>query len=167
MMAFKEVQWYDRNAVTLSDVYEATLGPHAEAARLTYTCPKDRKAMVELLFAGVLRMTAATVDQWVGCRWFITPKDGTETKLFAVDFYDKTAGFTDKLALGVTLTLHEGDKIIGKTTDACADGTVYHRLTYKLTEFDAYEYVSPPVTVPTPEKPDLQEVEEKPWWWPF
>lgn len=150
---FHEIQWYDRNPKSQSGEYEAIVGPHPHTDRLRYECPIDKIAMVELLFLMHDRMTVATAINWYGTRWFIIPKGKPETILFSIDSYDNNVGYSDKIGLGTTLTLHEGDVIVGRTIDNATGGTVYHRLSYKLTEFEKYARTEPDVQGPAP-KPD-------------
>ena len=53
--------------------------------------------------------------------------------------------------------MNEGDKIRGISFDTSDGGNLDLIICAKITEFDAYEYVSPPITRPFPEKPDVQE----------
>lgn len=129
--------WFDRKPLSIVDQYSSNAAPHAETARVTYTCPQDRKAMVELLYGEVSRMVADPgVFAWCGSRWKFTPAGKTEAELFTVQFYDNNVGKTTSLGLGTTLTLLPGDKIIGYTIDLSAGGTINYQLNYKLTEFD-------------------------------
>jgi len=135
--SFARPAWYDRDSVSRAAEYENTLGPHAATIRLSYICPEDRKAMIESIFMGNLRITAAVTAAWMGISWLITPLNGSQITLFSLNWVDNTVGYRLEQSLGTGITLFPGDKIEASSIDQSTGGTVYHRITYKLTEFDA------------------------------
>lgn len=129
-------EWYDRNPKSIANEYENTLVPHAGTERLSYICPPDRKAMVEGLFMGNLRISAAAPEGWAGISWIITPKGGSDITLFSINWLDNNVGYRLEQPLGTTITLFPDDEITAWTTDLSTNGTIYHRISYKITEFD-------------------------------
>ena len=95
--------------------------------------------MVEVLFAMAIRETAATTPGWAQAFWAYQPAGGTEYSLVAANVSDVETAVGSKalICIGTTLTLAPGDKITGYTSDLGTGGTVYYKLQYKITEFDA------------------------------
>ena len=124
--------------------------------------------MIELLIARVTRITAATTPRIAAAEWKMIPKGGVFKYILPAWLTEaqNDPKDTDKMGLAGTINLFEGDYIRGLTYDTSEDGTCHYFLCYKLTEFDAYPIEKAPFEVELPEK-DLQEPEEKPWWWPF
>ena len=157
-MSFHEPQWYDRNPNTLAEDYNFEHEPHVATTRLTYICPPGKMAMVELLQCKLMRVVAAVAALGCYCYWNFTKKDGSAKVILDAWIFDNTVGARDSAEVGTMLTLTEGDTLTGRTQDTSTDdGKVRYFLSYKITEFDAFEYVSPPVTRPIPEKDDVQQ----------
>jgi len=132
-------EWYDRNPASKADSFGATLVPHAETVRKTYTVPAGKKAMVESLQARVIRVTAATAAGTPYASWRITPSGGSVSSFLRALLItgQNAVKDEDKVSIGTTLTLFAGDKLEAATFDDSTAGTVYHYISYKLTEFDA------------------------------
>jgi len=160
--------WFDRNpSVKADDYIDTGVAPHAGEKRLSYTCPKGRLAMVEILQVKVIRETAATAAKSAGATWYYKPSGGSNTYLLYVNLWTNNIGDKDKEALAATMIILEGDSIEGWTWDLAADGTMNYDLSYKLTEFDILPPIDRELLI-EPAKPDIQQpIVEKPWWWPF
>ena len=152
----RTVPWYDRNAQSKADWYAATLGPHATAIRKTYKCPNGKKAMLEVLQCKLLRETAATSVAAAAAWWSFIPLGGVDTLLLYSRIITNEVGDQDSKAIGASLTMCEGDQLVGTTMDLSTDGSIFHHITYKLTEFDAFPIEEVPFRVKMPVK-DIQE----------
>jgi len=169
-MSFHEIQYWDRNAKSFHDHEDTTAGPHVGKERMTYAVPRDRQALLELLHIKLRRMTAAavvgTVHGYVQLERFLPPVSDT-SQILSVRMFTNNVDDKDKTQIESPMLLNYGDILHVYTSDSSTGGTVRIFLSFKVTEFDAYLYETPPITRPIPEKPDIQEIEEKPWWWPF
>jgi len=160
-MAFHEVQWYDRNPIPrVANSNAVTLAPHPLTQRLTYTCPKDKMAYVELMKAYVCRDGVATANFLVQVYWAYRPSGGTEEAVVDAWIMSLLVGTTNQKS--GSIMLFEGDRIRGLTWDPNPDGTIAYILAYKLTEFDAYQYRDPQKTVPLPPGENVQEPKKEP-----
>lgn len=128
--------WYDRDAASKVADYGGALTPHAETVRITYTCPANKVAMVELLYATIARRTAPTTVDWSSLKWFLTPEGGSEERVFAMTFRENDAGKVIFDHLGTTMSIFEGDRLRAKTTDASTGGEIWFETGYKITEFE-------------------------------
>lgn len=129
--------WYDRNSLPAADGYSDTVGPHLPTERVSYTVPVDRRAMVELLYIQIIRMTAAAPHARVNAEWHLIPEGGAEVDLLVLNQLNNTAGNELHLALGSSFMIFQGDQLLGYTRDQSTNGTVRYELHYKITEFDA------------------------------
>jgi len=160
-MSFHEIEWYDRNPNSLGDNYTLDLAPHAETERLRYECPAEKMAMVELLQAKVMRMIAAEVAGLAYACWKFQKSGETEQMILHSWIIENVVGTKDTSQVGTTVTLSEGDEIIGYTRDGSTGGVVRYFLSYKITEFDAYLYHATPKTRPAP-LVNVQEAKPRP-----
>ena len=161
-----DLPWYDRNPKSKPGRYDITLPPHASTGRLEYTCPTDKRALVELLQATVLRRTAADSVLTVLGYWIFTPKGKVNTMILKAELITNTVGDRVSSELGKNIMLHPGDNLTGVTSDTSTGGECGYFLSYKLTEFNAITKLHQIPSV-EPAKPDLQaptEEIEKPWW---
>jgi len=128
--------WYDRNPVSKVYYYSVTQDPHTLIERFSYTCPANKKAMVEVMSCRVERRTAATTASTAMAVFNFTPSGGTGYYILKSVIYSNGVGDKEYTALGTTLMMFAGDKIQAMDYDASTGGTVdyYHAL--KITEFD-------------------------------
>ena len=131
--------WYDRNPKVRVATYSAAgVAPHGVTQRISYNCPVDRIALIEMLNGWVARKTAATTAGVAGIWWSLQPSGEAEGGLFnSVNFVSNDVGVGGIGALGVTVTLFSGDVIRGSTRDTSTLGTCDYSMTHKITEFDA------------------------------
>jgi len=130
--------WYDRNPIVKADSYwAAAVSPHSETTRLQYTVPSGKKAMVEVLQAGMVQESAPTTPGRAAAFWTITPSGGTEKYLLTADIVATAEGDSSIIGVGSSLILKAGDVLKGKTYDSGSGGTKVILLSYKITEFDA------------------------------
>ena len=158
MSELRTLPWYDRNPESGVGAYLGGLAPHAGTSRLSYTCPKEKIAMVELLSCSIWRTKVDTTPGDVGAHWMLTPKGKTPMMFLYAFLFDNNLGATDTRAIGTTLILLPEDKIEGFTFDLGADGEIMYFLAYKLTLFDAFPIEAPPFQVELPIM-DIQEAE--------
>jgi len=129
--------WYDRNPKTVSEGYKGTLTPHGVTKRLTYTCPTDRKAMVEVLQCQTTRVTAAAPAGLSDSIWWIVPAGGSGDWILRSQIYTNNVGDNSDQAVGASLMLQKDDTIYGESSDVSTGGSCVHCFSYKITEFDA------------------------------
>jgi len=163
-MAFHEVEYYDRKAVSIPGEYIGnTVAPHAATVRRTYTCPPDRKAIVELIELEVVRISVAAPVGIAQAYALFTPAAGTPANTVLVArIRTNVAEDMDSGELQTAFSMHEGDRLDLMTIDLSTGGTCQYLLSFKLTEFDAYLYVDPQKTIPEPRGPDVQEPKREP-----
>ena len=161
-MSFHEVQWYDRKPTSNGDRWSAAaLAPHGLTTRLTYTVPKGKIAMVEVMQARLERVDVAAPAGRPQANWIVTPNGGLAIYLLHAFTRGNIMGDGDGVAIGATLMLFEGDRLWANTVDDSTGGSMDYHLSYKITEFDAYLYHATPKTRPRPEI-DVQEAKPRP-----
>jgi hypothetical protein len=130
--------WYDRNPASKRG-YLSVLdaAPHSLTTRISYTCPSGKKAMVELLYAAVIRKTAPTTVGRAVTAWYLTPSGGTEGLIMEAVLFSSTVGDSIYLSPSGNLMLFPGDTLTSKTFDGSTGGTCDYQMGYKITEFDA------------------------------
>jgi hypothetical protein len=160
-MSFHEIQWYDRNALSKHAHLDASGAPHAATLRLTYVVPKDRKAMLELVQLSIKRLTAAATESDI-LAYLIITTNGESSRILTSRIVTNNVGDSEKCEVGGTIMLNFGDRIDIYTFDGSTGGTIRYFLSYKVTEFDAYLYVSPPKTIPFPPGIDIQQPAPRP-----
>jgi hypothetical protein len=131
--------WYDRSPTSKVDDFGGIYAPHAETSRISYTCPSNKKAMIEALDSIVRRQTVAGTPSYLGALWRFTPNGGSGKVIIAARLSPAENAVTDKDAvrLGSTITMYAGDVLDGRTYDISTTGTILYQLAYKITEFDA------------------------------
>ena len=150
-------QWYDRNPISIERSYYGDNLPHTSTQRWSYTVPSGKKAILEICFAVILRVSAAeTADEVIGGIW-IQPSGSSNVAIVYTTMLTNNVGDMDKTSLGQSLTLKAGDILQAITQDLGTGGLIRYRIAAKITEFDA----NPPksyiyVRDPTP-KPDIQQ----------
>lgn len=162
-MAFKEEQWYDRKPISMSAYWDVTNAPHGTTVRRTYTCPKGKIAMVELLQVEVVRMIAAGTVGLASSFVRVTPTgQAIGDIVLAARIPTNVVGDRAEASLGTTFTMVEGDRLDLVTNDFSIGGTVREFAAYKLSEFDAYLYPDIQKTRPIPLAEDVQEPKKEP-----
>jgi len=130
--------WYDRNPISRAYAYTATnVSPHAEAQRITYTCPSGKKAVAELLQASVFRRTAATTPVYGSAYIELQPSGGTLVVILLARVVTNDVKDKDDAFLSGSIVLASGDSLQGFTADASTGGACDYKLCMKITEFDA------------------------------
>jgi len=130
--------WYDRNPSNQHLYYEGYgISPHVKTGRWNYTVPAGKKALVELVWARLIRKSAATTlgDAYAGI-WFLV-SGGTNRWLAGAWICDNTVGATKDFVLGQSIIMLPGDSIFGYTADGSTGGTFDYQIYAKITEFDA------------------------------
>ena len=162
--------WFDRNPISIADFYWKELAPHVYATRFSYTVPASRMAMIESLEADIVRSEAAMTAGYATSKFGFRP-DGWPNEQDILNAWLETihnnVGDENRKMLGGIILMCEGDRLRAITGEiGGTDGKVMYLLSVKLTEFDALQPIDREIVV-EPSKPDIQEAEEKPWWWPF
>ena len=141
-MAIPEVQWYDRNPKGHLINYDHELAPHTANTRVTYTCPAEKIAMVELLDVNIIRSEAATTVGIAMISWGYQAKGEIMGKIVVAKIVTNIVGDHAEHGIGVTLTMFPGEILSAVTSDNSVAGKVHYFLAAKITEFEAYEYKS-------------------------
>lgn len=135
-------EWYDRNAVSIADYFQADTAPHAVTTRVTYTCPSGKIALIEICNLTVTRLGAA--DPTAGVVEAImefTPysaENGTMARPLYLTFTNNTVGTGDRMSIGATMVMQAGDVFTLRSGESGSNGgLVRYVLGYKGTEFDA------------------------------
>ena len=141
MPSFARPAWHDRNPKTIIGRYTGEKAPHAQTERTKYTCPEDRKCMIEAIFLSIDRTVAdgtATEGQY-RANFYLTLPDATFALLYEVKSIDNTVGTIERAGIGTSITLLAGDVFWGFTRDQSGDiaSRIYYDLCFKGTEFDA------------------------------
>jgi len=138
ILSVRGLNWFDRKAESKVGNGSIITSPHSVATRLTYECPVDRCAMVEILTAGVVRQEATVgALSYATAAWYFDPAKTAEKSILLALILDNTVGAKSEKAIGTTMMLFPGDKIIAKTEDSSGAGSVvWYDIAYKLTEFD-------------------------------
>ena len=132
------MHWYDRNPSSKAEGWvNVGVAPHGVTKRVSFTCPDEKIAMVELLEVHVHRATVATTPIKASATFKLTPKQGTmKTILTARITVLNTVGDKDGHSIGSTLMLFAGDILEGYTEDLSTGGTCDYLVLLKVTEFD-------------------------------
>lgn len=119
--------------------YSGVLGPHALAARFSYTVPAGRRARVEVATALteiVTAYAAALLTLWTYIAVF--PGGGAGTAVVYGLLYARNAvADAHGTALAASIELQPGDVMQALTEDLRAGGTALHLATAKITEANA------------------------------
>ena len=153
------MHWYDRNPKSKVDEYGNTLGPHAYTARVTYVCPENKIAMVEILQCFATRFLAADSVNKVQCDWRLKPSGGSQKLILKALFHNNTVGANDDKSIGGNFMIFAGDELKAYTQDAGTGGLIAYHMSYKITEFDAeppkgFVYNPDPTPGPDIQQPD-------------
>ena len=135
----KGLQWYDRNPISINGLYDATVGPHVEAVRITYTCPANRIAMVEVMGINATRITAAAPIGFVNVRWYCQPVGGVNRPFFTVTTFNNVTGVSIDRTIGSTMVLYAGDILTLTTTDVGTGGTIAYECGFKGSELEMHQ----------------------------
>lgn len=129
--------YYDRAPVPTVIAYNATVGPHGQTTRASYTVPTGKKAFIESLFAFVQRAAAATA---AGNQFGIigyTPASAAYADIAAPVVNSNTVGTSQALTLTNFGMMAAGDAIFLQTVDNSTGGTGWHLQSCKFNVFDA------------------------------
>ena len=129
--------YYDRAAVPKVLAYNATVAPHGQTTRASYTVPTGKKAFIESLFAFIQRASAATA---AGNQFGIigyTPSGGAYADIAAPVVQSNALGTSQALTLTNFGMMVAGDVIFLQTVDNSTGGTGWHLQSCKFNEFDA------------------------------
>jgi len=132
-------QWFDRKPVSQAAEYDATVGPHAATTRLTYTCPINKIARVEMLELRATRVTVAAPVGFVNVNFSITLGGQAAISFMGLVQYGNAIGDQERDTLGVIMMLFPGEIITGASADGSTGGTVDYHIGYKITEFELKE----------------------------
>jgi len=126
----------DRKSTSILSGYDATVGPHGQTSRTSYTVPANRKANLEYVFARVERVTAATVGGTVFSFQKVYNATDAAVILFpSANILAPAAIIYNQVGSGITV--YAAENVSSFTSDASTGGTVYFVWSGKFTEFDA------------------------------
>ena len=129
--------YYDRNPTASGLLYlGAGVGPHGKTSRASYTVAAGKKALLEALFAQVIRDTAAVASGSTYVTIEVTDGVVTDAPLLGSRINDNTvnAQLTQVVA-GPTLLL-PADVVNIYTYDTSNGGTMSYWGTAKYTQYD-------------------------------
>lgn len=128
----------DRNPITSANQYFAAgVAPHGPTARINYTVPAGKKAILNYVSVEMLRATAAApVGLWMAYTR-VTPISLNNSR--PVNLQALTNGVGDRLnfSLGCNQVLLATEVFDAVSQDASTGGTVNYSISYGATEYDA------------------------------
>jgi hypothetical protein len=124
--------YYDRNAASNYNVYNATVGPHNFTERFLYTVAAGKKLLVEIANVEMNRLTVATVSGSYYAR--ITGGSGYINTI--LDNATTVNASKVNIVAGA-VTIYAGESVGGYTSDGSTGGTVAFYIFTKGTLFDA------------------------------
>ena len=130
--------WYDKNPIAKTDQIAGCFTSHSYTTRLLYTVPARRKAIVEMIYASVIRSVAASTPHEP--KFFVSfwiSGDLYDFVLVWLNSSQNAVKDKDSFAAGGNVLLNAGDKIEFYTSDDSTGGECCYNAGYKLTEFDA------------------------------
>ena len=128
--------YYDRNATSFSQAYNANLAPHANTVRWTYTLASGKKLLVESASAYAFRTAAATVNSY---GWgLVTTYDGTNfSNILPMVINLTSLAAVDRAYITQSVTVYAGQQILAATWDNATGGTITWDIDAKGTIYDA------------------------------
>jgi hypothetical protein len=130
--------WYDRNPVEKALVYTAaTVAPHADMTRWTYTVPSGKKFMLQTGLCTIYRDAAAAVAGQGSARVRVTPSGGSTCVISAADVWVVTYGAGETRVAGTNVVVLAGGVMDAVSSDGANGGSCQIRLTAQGVEFNA------------------------------
>jgi hypothetical protein len=127
--------WYDRGMVFINNRYRgASVAPHAETSRWTYTVPTAKRAVITYFSLQVLRQTAATT---LGNAYaYIGFSGAVVATVFDLGLYNNTVGEKSILSSHPFIVIPAATVVTGFTSDDSTGGAMNYIVILSLHEFD-------------------------------
>ena len=133
-------EWYDRNPLTLGQVYQADAvsGGAGGTARWSYTVPAGKKCYIDGLMAYLYVAALRTAGGFHGAviTYIAGGGAGGTVDLLNLRVYDNVRGAGKEIAIGAQGMMQAGDRILGSDYSATT-GTYDTETVAKLTQYDA------------------------------
>lgn len=129
--------YYDRNATSTLQNYNAVVAPHGTTTRWTTTIAAGKKMNVELVQIYQERRSVATVALQSTIQVNITSGATTALSVFTNDLGTNTVGARDYRLVTNVCTLYPAETIEVVTLDVSTGGTVLFLAVMKGTTYDA------------------------------
>ena len=124
--------YYDRNAASTYQSYDATVAPHAGVTRWTTTVSAGKKLVIEQFIIGYYVISAGTVAGNYGTQLYVVGQllatVGSGVNVVATNVYSTQTGL---------VPVYAGEAIYASTYNYTTGGTVSHLANFKGTTFDA------------------------------
>lgn len=116
--------------------YRATLTPHSDTARWSYTVPSGKTAKVTLAGINTYR-SASPSSANLAAGWYeITPSGGATTELGFVAAPFSTSLRSPSIGSTIQITLYAGDTVEYHTIDLSTGGNCYHSGSFHAVEYE-------------------------------
>ena len=130
----QRLAYYDRNTTTIgSSGNNLSIGPHGNTARITYTVPANRKALISSGTNHTQRQTAGALAGLSG----VFQGGGAGNVAQAVHNDNTAPGAVVSLSTSPSMNLNAGGTWIITTFDLGSTGTQDYSYAFGGTEFDA------------------------------
>jgi len=128
------------NPLPLHRTVTATIVPGAPIEYWSYEVPLNRRALIQLANASLLRIfaapAAALTQAWIALQRF--QSSNLEIVLIAfAQFQDLAVGVKDQSQLQSQIELFAGDRLGGQAIDLSAGGSVLTHIQLRVLEYDA------------------------------
>lgn len=127
--------YFDRDPVMVASTYSATVAPHGQTARVTYTPPVNRAAFIEILFLFTYKSTAAGAPGLVQATALFTPDGGAGVVVARAQTDSNVIGLASLVQFTSFGYMQGGDTMTILTIDPSTGGTQSFTTTVKGTEF--------------------------------
>ena len=134
-LASARPQYYDRAPATKSQLYSATLAPHVDTQRWSYTVPAGYKAYVETAYTLSLQQTAPTVAAGGYSGVFTNTDDASASIVSYAYLVSATANTQSAMGVSGVALLNPGNMIFGQSSDGSTGGTRYIVISAKYSTF--------------------------------
>lgn len=129
--------WYDRSIAPINEVYSATVAPHAQVERISYTVPTSKVLQIsELTLFAIRRRAATSFNDW-GFLVEIFDDVPASMGILTIDSENETKDFIVNVAMYRGLMLPSGYKLTVDTYDTSTGGDVNYAIALSGTLFDA------------------------------
>ena len=126
--------WYDRTIGVSLQLYDATVGPHAQTQRWSYTVPGNLNAWLNSVVISLTRLSAASTVGLVSA-WVNLQVDGVLQSLVLQFMASNVVGYVQQIALPVGVCLPPGSEVVANTSDTSIGGSVTYQVGACLNTF--------------------------------
>ena len=130
-------EYFDRNAIeTNGSFVSSALAPHAITARISYTVPVGKRAVITTLFVIVERATVGTTAFDAEASVYVN-NQSLDRAICTVLNSSNVVGVISQAAIGLQYYLKAGDGVTGYTQDSSTGGSCLYRIGFGILEFEA------------------------------